>query len=196
VRKPPPSRLNHFGVRFLRAQRGATAVEFALVSVPLLMLVVGVVELAMVFLVSTSLETAMERASRKIRTGEFQVSAANTQGDFKTLVCSGMSWLSSKCTNDLWLDVSTYSNFDGLAKAKDKDPATFDPTKVGALCWSPGQPTDIVLVRAYFQWKLFTPLLSRMTANMGGGRRLLTATTAFRNEPFNNNPPVGNSNCP
>jgi Flp pilus assembly protein TadG len=196
VRKSVLSRISRFRTRFARAQRGATTVEFALVSFPLVLMTFGLLELAMVFLVATTLESAMERASRQIRTGVFQTSGATTAADFKGLVCSDMSWLSSKCATDLWLDVRTYPNYSAAGSASTQTPSTFDPV-LNPPCFSPGHPTDIVLVRGFFQWRLFTPLLSVAFENMGGGsgKRLITATTAFRNEPYDTTPPQGGSAC-
>jgi len=190
VRQPPVSRLRPFARRFLRVERGATAVEFALVSLPMLVMVFGLLELARVFLVGLTLDNATQIASRQIRTGEFQTSGGTSKANFKTLVCSNMSWLQSKCTADLWLDVQTFANFSDLAAAPSPASTTFNPN---TLCFSAGQPTDIVLVRAFFEWDLFTPLLDGALENMGGGsgKRLISSTTAFRNEPFNTTPPVG-----
>jgi Flp pilus assembly protein TadG len=185
------ARFARFSRRFARAERGVTAVEFGLISLPLLVMTFGLLELAIVFLVGATLDTATEVASRRIRTGEFQISAANTQADFKTLVCSSMTWLADQCAANLWIDVQTFATFNGLANAPPVNGATFKPP--AGLCFSPGQPTDIVLVRAYFEWSLFTPLLNNALENMGdgSGKRLITSTTAFRNEPYNTNPPVG-----
>jgi Flp pilus assembly protein TadG len=192
VRKRSPSRLGRFVARFARAQRGVTAVEFGLVALPMLVLTFGALELALVFLVSTTLDSATETASRQIRTGNFQVSAANTKTDFKSLVCTGMTWLNDRCAAGVTVDVRTFSTFAALAAAPAVNPSTFNPA---ATCFATGQPTDIVLVRTYFIWNLFTPLLNNALENMGGGsgERLITSTTAFRNEPFNDNPPIGTS---
>ena len=191
MRKRPSSRLGRFAARFARAERGVTAVEFGLVAVPMLLLTFGALELAMVFLVSTTLDAATETASRQIRTGEFQVSPANTQADFKNLVCGGMSWLNGRCASGVTVSVQTFSSFATLAAAPPVNPTTFNPA--AATCFSTGQQTDIVLVRTYYVWTLFTPLLNNALENMGAGsgKRLITSTTAFRNEPFNNTPPVG-----
>jgi Flp pilus assembly protein TadG len=191
----PASRLRRFLGRFLRAERGVTAVEFGLVALPLMLMTFGLLELALVFVVGATLDSATEAASRRIRTGEFQTSAATARSDFKTMVCTNMSWLSGQCAANLWISVQTFSTFAGLAAAPPPNPAAFTPAAKAALCFSPGQPTDIVLVRAYFQWSLFTPLLNNALENMGGGsgKRLITSTTAFRNEPYNVNPPLGNS---
>ena len=43
---------------------------------------------------------------------------------------------------------------------------------------------DIVVVRAFYEWELMTPILSAPLANLSGNRRLLQATVVFRNEPF------------
>ena len=190
MRKPPSSRLTRFTARFARAERGATAIEFALISLPMLVMIFGILELGLVFLVTTTLDTATQSAARQIRTGEFQTSGASSKANFKTLVCARMSWLIDKCPTGLWLDVRTFSDFNSLAALPPPNGATFDPN---ALCFSAGAPTDIVLVRAYFQWDLITPLLIPAFENMGGGsgKRLISSTTAFRNEPFNDNPPVG-----
>jgi len=183
-----PSRLIEFVTRFGRAERGATAVEFALVSLPLIALILGTLELAMILLVVTSLETATERASRMIRTGEFQTSAASTRADFKALVCGGMSWLSSQCNANLTVTSQVFSDFGTLAGSPPMTGATF---VAGGGCFAPGNPTDIVLVRAYFTWPLFAPLLNTVLDNTGHGNRLLSAATAFRNEPYSDALPVG-----
>ncbi len=184
------ARLQKFVTRFARSDGGVTAVEFGLISLPLMLLIFGVVELAMVLLAATSLESAVESSARLIRTGEFQTGASSTRADFKALVCQRMSFLSAKCASDLYVDVRTFNDFATLAGNAPQNSAAFN---TASTCFSPGQPTDIVLVRAYFQWTLFAPLLSNALEDMGGGsgKRLLSFATAFRNEPFNSNLPVG-----
>jgi Flp pilus assembly protein TadG len=194
VRKPQSSRFVRFASRFARAERGATAVEFGLISLPLLALVFGVIELALVFLVTTTLDTATQAASRQIRTGVFQTGAAPSRINFKALVCQNMTWLQSQCATGLWLDVQTFASYATLAGAPPVPISTLDPNSPTANpCFQPGQPGDMVLVRTYYQWDLMTPLLSTAFQNMGSGsgKRLISSTTAFRNEPFNNNPAVG-----
>jgi Flp pilus assembly protein TadG len=153
----------------------------------------GVLELALVFMVTITLDTAMQLSSRQIRTGQFQNTGGNAAA-FKALVCSNMaSWMQAQCSSNLWLDVRTFGDFSDLATAPTLTPSNLTTTN---YCFSPGQPTDIVLVRAYFQWTLMTPLLSNALANVGATQRLITSTTAFRNEPYNNNPAQGASSCP
>jgi Flp pilus assembly protein TadG len=178
---------------FARARRGSTAVEFAFVSIPFLILLFGILELGAVFMVSTSLEDATDRAARQIRTGEFQSSGAATKADFITLVCSRMAALSTSCTANLSVDVRTFTTFTTASQTAQITGGNFDKN---TTCWSTGQPTDIVLVRTFYEWKLFTPMLDAALQNMGNGKRLIGAVATFRNEPYNNNAPAGAATCP
>lgn len=176
--------------RFARADRGATAVEFAIIALPFLTLLFGIIELGMVFMVSTTLQNATDNAARQIRTGQFQTSGANTKGDFKNLVCASMSWLSTPCATKLTVDVQTFATFTALSNTGQVNAATFDPNNT---CWSSGQPGDIVLVRTFYQWDIFTPMLNAALVNMGNGsgKRLINAATSFRNEPWTTQNPTG-----
>jgi hypothetical protein len=53
-----------------------------------------------------------------------------------------------------------------------------------ALTCNPGQPGDIVVVRAYYQWPLIAPLMSQALQQLNGGKALITSTATFRNEPY------------
>ncbi len=190
VRRRPSRKLKAALARFARAERGATAVEFGLICLPVMVMLFGVIELALVLLVSTTLETAVETSARKIRTGEFQQGAAPTKDAFKTMVCGEMSWLGPGCEGDLYVEARTFGTFGAMAANQPQPGDTFD---ADSACWATGQPSDIVLVRTYYRWKLFTPLLDAGLENMGGGSglRLISTTTAFRNEPYSDDPPAG-----
>ena len=184
--------LHHrFAARFAQAERGAVAVEFALVVLPFFTLTFALIELGMVLLAFTSMETATDIAARRIRTGEFQQGIGHTGNDFKNLVCGNMSWLSSQCSSNLYVDVRTFNDFASLAADNPRAPATFN-NGVGA-CFTAGNPTDIVLVRVYFKWRLLTPFIDTAFENMGthSGYRLMSVATAFRNEPYNDTGPLG-----
>lgn len=163
--------------RFARAEQGATAVEFALVALPFLMLIFAILELGLVFMVSLTLETAVADVGRSIRTGQVQTGGGNAT-TFKTAVCNKLSWLGSKCDGALQIDVRTYSNFANVSTAT-STPSQVPPT----MLWDPGSPGSIVLVRAYYTWPLITPLLTTglQSAN---GKRIIYAATAFSNEPY------------
>lgn len=178
--------------RFARARKGATAIEFALVAVPMLMLVFGVLELGLVLLVSTTLDTAVDFTSRDIRTGRFQQSGAITAKDFEAKVCRNMNWLGGAgCANAMSVEAETFATFAAASASEMADPAAMDFENDTPRCWSVGTAGDIVLVRIYYTWPIFTPLLSGITANGADGKKVITATRAFLNEPFNSDSPNG-----
>ncbi len=64
------------------------------------------------------------------------------------------------------------------------DPIDAGKNFLPAMNYSPGNAGDIVVVRVFYQWPLFVTGLGYNIANLAGSKRLLTATAAFRNEPF------------
>jgi Flp pilus assembly protein TadG len=166
--------------RFAAARRGATAVEFALIATPFLALMFGVLELGLVFMVSTTLDNATEAAARTIRTGQLQ-SAGGTATSFKTAICDNMSWLGTSCSTNLNVDVRTFPKFADVSLTDPVTNGAFDSTKTTFVT---GDGEDIVVVRAYYEWTLITPMLNAGLANLGGTKRLIYSTVTFRNEPY------------
>lgn len=166
--------------RFVAARRGATAVEFALVAAPFLALMFGVLELGLVFMVSTTLDNATEAAARTIRTGQLQA-AGGSANTFKTAVCNNMTWLGASCAGKLTVDVRTFPKFADVAMTSPVTNGAIDASKTN---FTTGGGEDIVVVRAYYEWTLITPMLNAGLANLGGTKRLVYSTVTFRNEPY------------
>lgn len=175
--------------RFARRQDGAAAVEFALVAAPFLALIFAIMETAMVFFASQSLETAAADSARLIMTGQAQ-SQGFDQNKFKQAVCDKVGGLFD-CMDGLYIDVQTYSSFatlSGGATQKLNDiKALFGnktPPSSDAFSYQAGGPGDIVVVRLIYLWPVYVPLLGLNLADMPGNKRLMMATVAFRNEPY------------
>jgi Flp pilus assembly protein TadG len=168
------------------AQQGATAVEFAMVAGPLFLIIMATLELAMVFVVSTMLESALSRAAREIRTGQQQNAAAGQTADvseaaFVARVCSQMVFLSANCADSLTVDVRSTA---GFSDAGAPEPVTDGVFSDSNLTFAPGGPSQIVLVRAFYKWPLFTPFLSQALSKLGDNTALITSADTFRNEPY------------
>lgn len=167
--------------RWRRDRRGATAVEFALVAFPFFAMLMGLVEVACIFIVSTVMEHGATEAARQIRTGEFQGGTA-TLAAFETEICENMANLFD-CQNNIAIDVR--SDFADFAATVDPSPidgsGNFDGS---SFSFDPGGRNDIVVVRVFYQWPLFTPVITGPLANMNGGRRLIQSTVVLKNEPF------------
>ena len=108
------NRLGHGGLTclggFSRNSSGATALEFAIVAGPFLVLLFGILAVGLAFVANNTLENAVEQGARLIRTGE-----AQTQGfdaaRFKTEVCKSL--IGPLSCAGLKLDVRTCSTFGG-----------------------------------------------------------------------------------
>ncbi len=165
--------------RFARQDEGVAAVEFALVAAPFLALVFAILETALVFFAGQVLETAAADSARLILTGQAQKGGLN-QAQFKEEVCKRVYGLFD-CANGIQVDVRTYSTFGGVDTSKPIDAngnLTFTPS------YAPGKAGDIVVVRLVYQWPVFVSLLGLNLADIAGSKRLLMATAAFKNEPF------------
>jgi Flp pilus assembly protein TadG len=164
-----------------RAPReGAAAVEFAMVGLPFLFMMFAILELGLVFVVDSVLENAVIETGRLVRTGEAQ-NQGLTAATFKTRLCARMSIFQSSCASQASVDVREIPQFD--------DPNVPDPTAGGSfspagLNYDDGGPGSLMLVRVWYRQPLVTPFLQQGLSRLNDGKAMMTATTAFRNEPF------------
>ena len=166
---------------FQQDASGASALEFALVAAPLILLLLAVLQLAIVFFANYTLESATTQGARLIRTGQAQTQKFDS-AKFKKEVCKQLS-APVKCA-DLKLDVRSYSSFGGAASGL-TNPMGPDGELKTKFSYDPGKPGDVVVVRAFYPLDIGAVLPAEISlSNMGGNNRLLIATAAFRNEPY------------
>ena len=165
--------------RFAHGEDGVAAVEFAMVAAPFLALMFAIMETALVFFASQTLETAVADSARLIMTGQAQ-NASMTQAQFKSAVCAKIAGLFD-CQGGLQVDVKTYSSFGSVDNSRPLDANGNLKTNFG---YQPGTKGDIVVVRLMYQWPTYASLLGFNLSDMAGNNRLIMATAAFRNEPF------------
>ena len=186
AKRPRPTR------PFLNNASGATAVEFALVAAPFFFMILCILELGLVYMVSTSLDNATQMASRQIRTGENNnptyTSTSNptphtmTSDDFANIVCANVGWIPVQlCHDNISIDVRTFASFSNPATPDPAAGGTFDNSK---LAFSTGAAHSIVIVRSFYRWQLITPVLSSSLGRLPNNVALITSTTTFRNEPY------------
>ena len=176
-----PRRARNFLDRLRRDENGFTAVEFGIVAVPFLMMLFGIINVGLLYFTSFSIENATENAARFIRTGQAKTNAWS-QSQFKTEVCNRVPTFVD-CASKLRVDVRVVP--EGTA------PTPPPGTSGGALVsdaqtqYQNSAGGDIVMVTAFYQWDLAKYLPFLQIGNMGDGSRLVQATVAFKNEPFN-----------
>lgn len=167
--------------RLIHRQDGAAAVEFGLVAAPFLALLFAIIETAIVFFAGQALETAVADSARLILTGQAQTQGLDAAG-FKNAVCAKIYGLFD-CANGVYVDVRKFTSF---ASVTMPSPVDGQGNFQNNFSFQPGGPGDIVLVRLFYQYPVYVSLLGFNLSNMNGGKRLLAATSAFRNEPYSN----------
>lgn len=180
--------------RFVRHEKGTTAIEFGAVIGPFLGLMFAIIETAIVFFASQTLETATADSARLIMTGQQQSTTVNMTpeqklAEFKKRLCNASPATGEPAPllkalfdcSKLVIDVRNYSGFSGADFSK---PIDGSGNLINSAQFSPGGQGAIVVVRVMYPWQLWVSGLGFNIADMSGGKRLLVATASFRNEPF------------
>lgn len=186
-------RVSAFSRRFAGNRDGVTAVEFAIVAMPFLLFVLGIMAVGLQFFTINALDNAVQTAARKIRTGEAQ-RAGMKLGEFKDLVCeSGGYYIQQDCEN-VYIHVQnagSWADIDPRACAENGQ-MTPQANMTGELADSSGGSEQVVLVTVCFDWRLpiTFPYLQYMMMNpadgvaLESGGSLIQSVTTFRTEPY------------
>jgi len=185
------ARVARVACRFRTDVRGATAVEFALVVVPFLILAMGIITIGMHYMTVNFLEHGVEVAARQLRTGEAQ-KAGVTAGQFRQLVCDAAGPLIA-CDERLVVHVKSRATFAELRPITPcvtngrLTPAEGDPGD--SISTRAGDASQAVLVNICYEWEAGFGLWQRIWALLASesvdrGNPILSAATAFRSEPF------------
>jgi Flp pilus assembly protein TadG len=167
--------------RFVRRKDGSVAIEFGMVAAPFFALLFAILETAIVFFAGQALETAVSDSARLIMTGQAQ-SAGFDAAAFKNAVCAKIYGLFN-CQSGVFVDVNTFTSFSNVTMP---NPVDGQGNFQNNFNYNPGGPGDIVVVRLFYQYPVYVSLLGFDLSNVNGGKRLLAATAAFRNEPYAN----------
>lgn len=183
--------------RFKKDKEGATAIEFALLALPFFALLFAILELAIIFFISSTLNFAVSEAGRQIRTGNYQNCGKDS---FKRLVCNNMLTVGD-CQNRLRIDVLSGANFGSIALPTPPEPdpnpgpnGVIPPIEDGLYQGLVETSADIpVIVRGLYYYNLILPKELTRLGNLGSQDiHLINSTTAFQNEPF---PLVASATC-
>ncbi|MFI4933057.1 MAG: TadE/TadG family type IV pilus assembly protein [Caulobacterales bacterium] len=172
---------NHVLRRLTVSDKGATAVEFALLMAPLFALILASLQLAIIFFTGQTLQTVAIASGRELMTGTVQ-KAGDTKAQFKTIVCNNAPSI-FQCGN-LMVDVQSAGAYSSI----NTSPLTVTYNGAGAVTntwsYSPGGPGDIVIMRVMYNWPIVGGPFAVGLANQANGSHLLVATTVFKNEPY------------
>lgn len=178
-KKVPHSHLFH---RCKRDERGAALIEFAIIAAPFIALVIAIVQTSLTMFTQQVLETSVEKSGRMILTGTAQKQGLS-QSAFKNKVCDTLPSF-MRC-DDLFVDVAVVSSFSDADLNRER--VTFDKNTGNINSntkYDPGSPGDIVVLRLLYRSNVLSGPLGYDISNMQGERRLLVATSVFKNETY------------
>ena len=177
--------IKSFSVRRTKWNSGTSAVEFAMIAPVFLLLFFSILETGLWFFANLMLDNAVKTTGRLIRTG--QVQGQNmSQAGFRNEICTRVNMIMSCGGDVLLIDVRSFSNFGAAAFPPPLDHGNLsnDLNNFNPGASSKSGQSSIVLVRAFYKWKFFTPLIGQYFSNMAGDVRLISSSAAFKNEPF------------
>ena len=169
--------------RVWRQEDGTSSVEFVMVFPIFLFALFWSIETCVWMLRATSLERGLDMAIREIR-----ISTQNSQptyDELKQIICDTSGMLGSDCFTDLKLELQktdprAFTGLPANADCQDKS----EPIKP-AVNFKPGQPNDLMLVRACARIEPIFPALhvgNAMKRETDGGTALVAIST-FVQEP-------------
>jgi Flp pilus assembly protein TadG len=141
----------------------------------------AILETGTLFIRATALETGIEEAKRSTMTGQIAAAGAPAlqESAFRAAFCSQVDWI-IKC-EDVKFDVRAFTTFGAAAMPNPVSGGVFNPT---GLQFNPGQPCQIVVIRAYYEVKSITGFIRNDVASLSSGNILLGGSAAFKNEPY------------
>lgn len=174
-----------------KSEDGATTIEFALVSVPFFLVMFGIIEQGMYFLVHRLIDAGVYQIAREVKTGQIRggTNGNFSEAQFKQRLCSKAVMKIFDC-GKLVVDVREVGQWDNPGSPDLLPDGSIDPASVG---FAPGGRSTVNVIRAYYDWPTVldwekwgsgfantTPVKGMGT----NGHRRVVGSAAFMNEPF------------
>jgi Flp pilus assembly protein TadG len=173
-----------------RDESGATAIEFAIVAMPFLMLLFGIMSVSLFYFTSFSLENAAWHASRAIRTGQLQQSMGAYAGQitnedrkkaFKKELCrSAPTFLD--CESKAVVIVQSNAGFAGISEPSCATDGVLITESTAPF--NAGEASSVVLITVCYPWAAGSKLPFFKMSNLANGALLLQTSVALRTEPY------------
>lgn len=187
--------------KLARSKDGAAAIEFAILAIPYFMIIFAIIETFVAFAAEQLVTNAVNTLGRQLRTGQitYQLDRDSdmTVVEFRKAFCDEVG-IMIQCSeteistpSKLYIDARTFANFGAIPKfiprVSTADFSDIDPT---SFKFTPGGPSTVNMLRAYYRWQVITDLIRPYitTIRPADGSMpsdfLIVATTAFQNENY------------
>jgi Flp pilus assembly protein TadG len=167
--------------RFRTAQRGATAVEFALIAPAFIALLFAVIQTTLFLFAQQVLQNAAVQSGRLFLTGSAQTGGL-TQSQFLTDVCPMVQALFT--CGKLMVNVQSYSSFSGASTSAPTLTYNANGSVSNTWNYTTGTQGDIMVVQLIYQWPIVGMPIGNVLSSLGNGTTEMMGVTAFRVEPY------------
>ncbi|MFD1488771.1 TadE/TadG family type IV pilus assembly protein [Ancylobacter vacuolatus] len=171
----------HAVARLKREESGSMLVEFGLLFIPLVVVIVGIIEIGLVLLAQQVLQSNTSNAVRVIERGEaLGLSAEDARSLARQAICSGTLVLvgEAACNASLKLDVRIIDGSPVPSMFDDEGAIDDDAFAAGN-----GVAGNAMLVRAVLALPSLTGFLPDLITGHGG-QRIVAAQAVFRIDPY------------
>lgn len=188
--------------KLARSKDGAAAIEFAILAVPYFIIIFAIIETFVAFAAEQLVTNAVNTLGRQLRTGQitYQLNRPTTDmdiGKFRKAFCDEVS-IMIQCSeaeistpSKLYIDARTFASFGAIPKSIPRvSTANFSDIDPTSFKFTPGGPSTINMLRAYYRWQVITdlvrPYITTIRPSDGSlpSDFLIVATTAFQNENY------------
>jgi len=166
-----------------RDERAATAVEFAILVTPLMVLILASLQISIIFYAGQMLQSAAVTSSRELMTGSSQ-QANETQAAYHADVCNDPTVQVLFTCSNIMVDVESASSYSSINTAPIVITYDSHGNPTNTFAYQPGNPGDIVILRVMYSWPVVAGQLLPGIANQSNGNHLLVGTSVFKTEPY------------
>lgn len=164
---------------WLKKSDGVVAIEFALIAFPFIFIIIGILEMSLMFGSQSVLLGATNDAARLIRTGQVQQTTGDPETMFRDLLCEKADALldCSKLQYEV-VAMDAFSSFDQYDAQYDTN------GNLISRGFGPGGVNSVNLIRVIYRYQLATPLIGNFLSDGPNNTKLLMATVVLQTEPY------------
>lgn len=157
---------------------GAAALEFAFLSIPFFIFIIGIIEVALMFASASIMEGAVNDAARLVRTGQLQTMPGDSEQAFLDEICDHA--IIMECARFQYF-VTTLESFE---EADGELPTLDEEGNLEDVGFTLGGAGDVVMIRVTYLYEMMTPMLGNLFTNYPGRKRLMMSTVVLQTEPY------------
>lgn len=163
--------------RFCNAERGTTAVEFALIGPLFIATLVAVFQTCIFLFAQMVLQNAAQQAGRYYMTGQAQ----NNNWTASTVVGMVCPTTLFNC-NNMYMVVQNYSSFAGASTSA---PQMYNNGQlITSYAYNPGTPGNVMVVQLIYAWPVVNAPFGFSFSNLPNNAAEIMGVSAFRVEPY------------